>query len=100
MSESDSGSPPILPAELERALQHATSRTLASLVALRKALRQHVRSERVQGISFADIETSLRVLVLRAEGESKRHAGDQHAHHPSLSDQVIKWSEGFFSQID
>ncbi len=71
-----------------------------SLVALQKTLRQHVRTRRGDGVPFVDIETALRTLAFRTEAESKGHAGEEHAHHPGLSDQVIKWSEGFFSQND
>ncbi|MGH7652867.1 MAG: hypothetical protein ACREMS_13650 [Gemmatimonadaceae bacterium] len=51
-------------------------------------------------MSFAEIESSLRAVVGRAEADSQSHSGEDHAHHPSLSDQVIKWSEGFFGQND
>lgn len=88
-----------LPDELEFALKEATTRTFASLVALRKALREHVRAERVNGHSFVEIETDLRNLVARTEDGSLQPA-DEHRRRGSLVDQVVKWSEGFFVQAD
>jgi hypothetical protein len=99
MSEYNSGLPPQLPAELERALQHATSRTLGSLAKLRKSLRLHVHSERNQGVSFAEIETNLRLLITRVEAEAHDAAGEPRDR-DSLSDRVVKWSEVFFDQAE
>lgn len=99
MTESDSTQPRQLPDELERALGQATARTLESLAVLRKALRQHVRSERDHGITLTELQGQLRALVTRSESRSNnspRSAGG----YGSLADQVVQWSERYFSQSD
>ena len=86
-----------LPDELERALQRATVQTIASLGALRKALRAHVHRERDQGATLPDIENALRALVSRAESSSPTTANGDGAE-DSLASQLVKWSEDFFGK--
>jgi hypothetical protein len=86
-----------LPDELERALQRATVQTLASLGALRKALRAHVHKERDDGATLMEIERDLRMLVSRAEGSSSNRA-DGDGNHDHLATQLVKWSEGFYDK--
>jgi hypothetical protein len=88
-----------LPDDLERALEQASGRTLQSLAALRRALRQHVRSEKSHGIPLAELETELRALVTRSEARAADGSPND-AGCGSLSDQVVKWSETYFKQTD
>ncbi len=87
-----------LPDELERALRRATDRTLSALTSLRRAVRQHVRTERDRGATLPGIELDLRAIIARAqEGISNRDgADDGDGHHDGLTAQVVKWSEGFY----
>jgi hypothetical protein len=99
MPESDSTQPRPLPDELERALHQASGRTLQSLAVLRRALRQHVRSERSHGVTMTELEVELRALVTRSESRSNDTAQSK-AGHGSLSEQVVKWGETYFTQAD
>jgi hypothetical protein len=99
MPESDSTQPRPLPDELERALHQASGRTLQSLAVLRRAIRQHVHSERSHGVTLTDLEVELRALVTRTESRSK-DASRNDAGYGSLSDQVVKWGETYFTQAD
>jgi hypothetical protein len=98
MSHSDLPPRP-LPDDLERALGQATGRTLESLAVLRRALRQHVRTERNHGVTFSDLEIELRELVSRAESKVPSRSDDPSSQR-SLSDQVVSWGEAFFRQGD
>ena len=100
MPETDSGQPRPLPDALERALQQATGRTLKSLASLRRALREHVRSERSNGITLTELEVELRALVARAETQALGLAGSEQQLRTSLSNQVVTWSESYFSRAD
>jgi hypothetical protein len=97
MSEFDPGLPRPLPDDLERALRQAAGRTFESLGVLRRALRQHVQSERDHGVGFVELEVELRKLVTCAEGESTPPVAPEGLR-TNLSNQVVKWSEGYFSE--
>ena len=98
MSPQDDGPGTGLPDELDRALRRATDRTLSALTSLRKAVRQHVRTERSHGATLAEIDLDLRTLVARAqEGLSHRDGDGGDGHHDALTTQVVKWSEGFYN---
>jgi hypothetical protein len=99
MPESDSTQPRPLPDALERALHDASGRTLQSLSVLRRALRQHVRSERSHGVTLTELELELRALVTRSDRRSNDASGNAGADR-SLSDQVVKWGEMYFMQAD
>jgi hypothetical protein len=100
MSESEFHPAHPLPAELELALNDATTRAFASLATLRKALRDHVCAERGSGQTLVEIEAGLRTLVARTEDKSPQDADDEQRRRPGLVDQVLKWSESFFVQAD
>ena len=97
MSLQDDGPGTGLPDELDRALRRATDRTLSALTSLRKAVRQHVRTERSHGATLAEIDLDLRALVARAQKGLSQSDGDGDGHHDALAVQVIKWSEGFYN---
>jgi len=97
MSQND-GTPSSLPEELDRALRRATDRTLAALTSLRRAVRQHVQSEREQGASLAEIENEMRIIISRAQESLSRDEVD--GHHEALTAQMIKWTGGFFEDGD
>ncbi|HEX9221236.1 MAG TPA: hypothetical protein VF858_12185 [Gemmatimonadaceae bacterium] len=87
-----------LPGELDRALRRATDSALSALTSLRKAVRQHVHTERSRGATLAQIDLDLRTLVGRVqEGLSRRDGDGGDGHHDALTTQVIKWSEGFYN---
>jgi hypothetical protein len=98
MSQNDGSSNP-LPEELDRALRRATDRTLSALTALRRAVREHVQSERDGGSNLQQIELELRELINLAHQKAARGLGVDGEHH-ALASQMIKWSEGFFNQND
>ena len=103
MSAQDDRPTSPLPDELDRALRRATDRTLSALTSLRKAVRQHVQTERNRGATLRDIEFDLRALVTRVhEGISLSRDGDGDGdgdgHHDALTSQVIKWSSGFYDE--
>ena len=100
MPERDLALPRPLPDALERALQQTTGRTLRSLASLRRALREHVRSERSNGITLTELQGELRALVSRAEARATGSSGSEQQPRTSLSNQVVKWSESYFSQAD
>jgi hypothetical protein len=95
MSTEDGSTSP-LPEELDRALRRATDRTLSALTSLRRAVRQHVRTERDRGATLSGIELDLRELIVRAQEGISQTDGDGDGHHDALTAQVIKWSEGFY----
>lgn len=99
MSAINDGSTNPLPEELERALRRATDRTLAALTALRRAVRDHVHNERDGGASLQQIELDLRALIERAHKNTVRGDGAD-GEHETLTTEMIRWSEGFFSQND
>ncbi len=99
MSPQNDGSASPLPEELDRALRRATDRTLAALVSLRRAVREHVQSERDGGATLPQIELDLRELISIAHEKSARVNGGD-GEHQALASQMIKWSEGFFNQND
>ena len=100
MSASQDGSTSPLSDELDLALRQATDRTLSALASLRRAVRQHVRTERNRGATLSQIELDLRVIVTRAQdGIAHSNGGDGgDGHHDTLTMQVIKWSQGFFNK--
>ena len=79
----------LLPDELARALRRATDSTLTALTSLRKAVRQHVHTERSRGTTLPEIELDLRALVARAQKGLSQSDGECVV--------VIKWSEGFYN---
>lgn len=87
-------SPIQLPAEAERALRRATGHTLTSFAYLRKALREHVESERKQ-ISLLEIEIELRALVARTRLELPTAPADA-GFQDNLSEHLMEWTETFF----
>ena len=92
-------SPNPLPEELDRALRRATDRTLVALTSLRKAVRQHVQDERERGASLPDIELDLREIIARVLTDAEgRDSVDGERH--TLSNQMIKWSQGFYKESD
>ena len=99
MSPPEDGRPHPLPEELDRALRRATDRTLAALTSLRKAVRQHVHDERERGSSLPHIELELRAIIARvlkdAEGRDTIDGERE-----TLSNQMLKWSKGFYNQQD
>ena len=100
MSASQDGSTSPLSDELDLALRQATDRTLSALASLRRAVRQHVRTERDRGATLSQIEVDLRAIVARGENGIAHSNGSDGAdgHHDSLSAQVIKWSQVFFNK--
>jgi hypothetical protein len=98
MSSNNDGQSNPLPEELDRALRRATDRTLAALTSLRRAVRDHVQTERDGGASLQMIELELRELIARAHEKARADGAD--GEHHALASQMIKWSEGFFNQND
>ena len=87
-------SPIQLPAAAARALRRATGHTLTSFAFLRRALREHVESEREKS-SLLEIEIELRALVARTRLElptASANAGSQ----DNLSEHLMEWTETFF----
>jgi hypothetical protein len=84
-----------MPAAAEKALRRATSHTLTSLALLRKALREHVHSERDRNTALAEIEAGLRALVAR-ERQDLPVVGSDVGSHDNLSELVTEWTEFFF----
>jgi hypothetical protein len=68
-----------------------------ALTSLRKAVRQHVQDERERGASLPDIERDLREIIARAlkDAEGREPVDGER---DALSDQMIKWSQGFFEE--
>jgi hypothetical protein len=87
-----------LPDELDRALRRATDRTLAALTALRRAVREHVHSERASGNDLDEIQLALRGIIARAQDGLPRADGNGDGQHDALTTQMIKWSEGFYTE--
>jgi len=87
-------SPIQLPAEAERSLRRATGHPLTSFALLRRALREHVETERKQS-SLVEIEIELRALVARTRlgmPTASTNAGSQ----GNLSEHLMEWTETFF----
>jgi hypothetical protein len=82
--------------ELDRALRRATDRTLSALTSLRRAVRDHVQSERDGGASLKEIENEMRIIISRAHESLVHNDGD--GHHEALTTQMIKWTGGFFEE--
>ena len=99
MASSEDGSPNPLPEELDRALRRATDRTLVALTSLRKAVRQHVQDERERGASLPDVERELRAIIARAlkDAEGREPVDGER---DTLSNQMIKWSHGFYKETN
>jgi hypothetical protein len=99
MAGSEDGSPNPLPEELDRALRRATDRTLVALTSLRKAVRQHVHDERERGTSLPDVERELRQIIARAlkDAEGREPVDGER---DTLSNQMIKWSHGFYKETN
>jgi hypothetical protein len=97
MARSEDDSPNPLPEELDRALRRATDRTLVALTSLRKAVRQHVHDERERGSSLPNIERELREIIARAlkDAEVREPVNGER---DTLSNQMIKWSHGFYEE--
>lgn len=87
-------SPMQLPAGAERALRRATGHTLTSFAFLRKALREHVESERKES-SLLEIEVELRALVARTRLELPVIPADAGSE-DNLSEHLMEWTETFF----
>jgi hypothetical protein len=89
--------PHLLPDELERALRAATDRTLATLTALRVAVREHVHKSRDSGNDLDEIQLQLRTIADRALVGIQ--LGENTDGRPgSLSRQIVRWSEGFYTE--
>jgi hypothetical protein len=99
MARSEDDSPNPLPEELDRALRRATDRTLVALTSLRKAVRQHVQDERERGSSLSDIERELREIIARALKDAEERGGVD-GERDTLSNQMIKWTQGFYDEKD
>jgi hypothetical protein len=87
-------SPIQVPADTERALRRAIGRTLTSFAFLRRALREHVETDRKES-SLLEIEIELRALVARARLElpiTRASAGSQ----DNLPEHLLAWTETFF----
>jgi hypothetical protein len=88
-----------LPEELDRALRRATDRTLVALTALRKAVRQHVHDERERGTALAKVELELHEIIARALRDAEgRDSVDRER--DTLSNQMVKWTAGFYNEND
>jgi len=87
-------SPIQLPAEAERALRRATGHTLTSFAFLRRALREHVETERKER-SLVEIEIELRALVARTLLEMPAVAANAESQ-GNLSEHLMEWTETFF----
>jgi len=99
MVQSENATKNPLPEELDRALRRATDRTLVALTALRKAVRQHVRDERDRGTALPEVEIELREIIARALKEAEgRDSVDGERN--TLANQMVKWTEGFYNQMD
>lgn len=99
MSPTEDGKVHPLPEELDRALRRATDRTLVALTSLRKAVRQHVHDERDRGTSLPEIELELRAIIARVLKDAEgRESID--GERDTLSNQMLKWSKGFYDQQD
>ena len=86
-----------LPDELDRALRAATDRTLATLTALRVAVREHVHKSRDNGDDLDEIQLQLRTIADRAlAGIQLGDTTDGRS--GSLSRQIVRWSEGFYTE--
>jgi hypothetical protein len=99
MSPPEDGQVHPLPEELDRALRRATDRTLSALTSLRKAVRQHVHDERDRGTTLSQIELELRAIIARVLKDAEgRDSVD--GERETLSNQMLKWSKGFYDQQD
>ena len=99
MSKPDDESHIPLPEELNRDLRRASERTLSAITSLRKALLEHVQSERRRGTTFPNIKLDLQEVISKLQvGESgtKADSGGQH----ELATQMIEWADGFYNRKD
>jgi len=101
MYKSDGGSPIPLPEELNRALRRASERTLSALTSLRRAVLQHVQSERERGATLAEIKVDLQQVISRVHAVADGSDGDGNGDgQRELAAQVIKWTDGFYNRKD
>jgi hypothetical protein len=94
LPDNSHSSPIQMPAAAERSLRRATRQTLTSFASLRKALREHVESQRREH-ALVEIEIQLRALVAHVRRElpiAPADAGSQ----DNLSEHVMEWTETFF----
>jgi hypothetical protein len=87
----------ILSVELALALRQTAEHALGEMQSLRTAVRDHVRVERSNGATPAQIDGGLKEMVIDAGGESDSH-GYSAERVDELTTQVLKWSEGFYSR--
>jgi hypothetical protein len=83
-----------LPEELVAALHRATDRTLNALTSLRKAVREHVYTERSRGQTLGEIDDGMRTMITTAAGETD-HPDYSLDRHDELTRNVLKWTESF-----
>ena len=93
MTDFHTGQDQFLPAELAAALRRTSAQTLNALHSLRVALRDHVQLERSRGISLDEIDGGLKAMITVAGGD-----GYSTYRMDELTVQVLRWSEGFYSQ--
>jgi len=96
MSNSSDGTPSPLPDEFAAALRRATDRTLIAIQSLRKAVRDHVHTERSRGVALDEIDVDLRSMIAAAgDGDGRPDSSPERVE--ELTKQVMKWSESFYS---
>ena len=80
-----------------RKVSKSTDRTLATLTALRVAVRAHVHKSRDGGDDLDEIQLQLRTIAGRALAGIP--LGDTTGGETgSLARQIIRWSEGFYAE--
>jgi hypothetical protein len=97
MTNTSDGMPSPLPDELAAAMRRATDRTLNALFSLRRAVREHVQSERSRGQTLGEIDEDLRVMITTAAGDSD-HPDYSLDRHDELTREVLKWTESFYAR--
>jgi len=96
MANSTDGTPSPLPDEFAAALRRATNRTLIAIQSLRKAVREHVHTERSRGVALDEIDVDLRGMIAAAgDGDGRPDHSPERVE--ELTRQVLKWSEAFYS---
>jgi hypothetical protein len=85
-----------LPDELAAALRLTTAETLASLLSLRIALRDHIRAEHADGATQAEINDRLRDMIVSAAGDPAAVSYSAERVN-ELTSQILKWSATFYS---
>ena len=83
-----------MPAAAERALRRATGHTLTSFALLRRALREHVETERKER-TLVEIEIELLTLVARARLELPERPAEGGSQ-DNLSEHLMEWTDTFF----